>query len=202
MKLRTENITFNPVSGISAYLGYAQDRTDGTFLISADANSTHSYLDGLAIDGTSREILWRGSPLATLAQISEFSSTISAEIASVRNAIDQTDATKTNMEIYQFVPEDIPTLRSYYAHWRITIGDLKIIGGRTNDSEGTKTINFTPYTATSASIFTTCVLSFLSGGNRSSGSTANGWQYTTINSLTTGKLVQIGNGSYWIAIGI
>lgn len=96
----------------------------------------------------------------------------------------------------------VEEIKSYYATWKAEIGNLKIIGGATPASEGKKNIYFKMNGDTENDVFDNICLGLWSAGRWRTECTANGWQYTYINSKSEGYILQIGNGSYWFAIGI
>lgn len=96
---------------------------------------------------------------------------------------------------------NIEAVTSWYATWRIDIGDIKIIGGATPSEEGKKNIGFRMNNATGTNVFTSKIYYFGSNGRYQTTSTANGWQYSKVNDLSSGYIVQISHGSYWFAIG-
>ena len=56
-------IKWNRIGNSSPFIGYASDRSDGTFaLLSIEGTN---YQSGLAIGGTSKNLLWKGSKVAT-----------------------------------------------------------------------------------------------------------------------------------------
>lgn len=62
------------VGGNSPYIGYAQDQSDGTFIICSmekdtTTNGVKYYKNGLAIGGGSGNLFWKGARVATIDDI-------------------------------------------------------------------------------------------------------------------------------------
>lgn len=57
-------VTWETISNANPYIGYATDQTDGTFALMSIAGTT--YASGLAIGGSSGNLLWKGNIVPTL----------------------------------------------------------------------------------------------------------------------------------------
>lgn len=121
--------------------------------------------------------------------------------SNLQGQIDNIESQIANIVSKQ-VDISVEEIKSYYATWKAEIGNLKIIGGATPASEGKKNIYFKMNGDTENDVFDNICLGLWSAGRWRTECTANGWQYTYINSKSEGYILQIGNGSYWFAIGI
>lgn len=63
----TANIKFGTVGGKTPYIGYATNQVDGTFAVMSIEGTT--YQSGLAIGGSSGNLLWKGAKVATVSDI-------------------------------------------------------------------------------------------------------------------------------------
>ena len=151
------------------FIGYCTGSSDGTFVIGSISGTT--YPTGLAIGGTSGNLLWKGVKVATIAQTDLGIGTTGT------------------------------SLTSYYATWKIQIGNIKIIGGATPASEGNKTIYFRMNNSTSTNVFSSKIYGLYCSGRGRTSYTGNGWQYVNATNISTGSILQISSGSYWFAIG-
>ena len=63
------SIQWAEVNNKNPYIGYAKDKTDGTFIVGSTAGTKAS--DGLSIDGTSGKLTWNGEQVSVLSDIPE-----------------------------------------------------------------------------------------------------------------------------------
>lgn len=61
------NLKWGTVSSKNPYIGYASDQSDGTFIVSSLLGTDHA--SGLAIGGSSGNLLWKGTKVATTSDI-------------------------------------------------------------------------------------------------------------------------------------
>lgn len=61
------NLKWGTVSSKNPYIGYASDQTDGTFVVGSLLGTNHA--SGLAIGGSSGNLLWKGTKVATTSDI-------------------------------------------------------------------------------------------------------------------------------------
>lgn len=104
-------------------------------------------------------------------------------------------------DLISLINTGVEDIKSYYATWKFTIGNLKIIGGATPGGEGNRSIYFRMNNATDVDIFDNVCLGLWCNGRWRNTYTSNGWQYTFIENKGLGRLLQISDGSYWFAIG-
>ena len=69
----TKGIKWSAINSKNPYIGYALNQTDGTFLIGSLLGT--NYQDGLAIGGGSGNLLWKGTKVATTADITDTKNT-------------------------------------------------------------------------------------------------------------------------------
>lgn len=65
------NLKWGTVSRKNPYIGYASDQSDGTFVVSSLLGTDHA--SGLAIGGSSGNLLWKGAKVATTSDIPDIS---------------------------------------------------------------------------------------------------------------------------------
>lgn len=65
------NLKWGTVSSKNPYIGYASDQSDGTFIVSSLLGTDHA--SGLAIGGSSGNLLWKGTKVATTSDIPDVS---------------------------------------------------------------------------------------------------------------------------------
>lgn len=65
------NLKWGTVSSKNPYIGYASDQTDGTFVVGSLLGTNHA--SGLAIGGSSGNLLWKGTKVATTSDIPNIS---------------------------------------------------------------------------------------------------------------------------------
>lgn len=68
------NLKWGTVSSKNPYIGYASDQSDGTFIVSSLLGTDHT--SGLAIGGSSGNLLWKGTKVATTSDIKNGTLTI------------------------------------------------------------------------------------------------------------------------------
>lgn len=82
------NLTWKTVGENTPYIGFAQDQTDGTFILGSLKGT--NYQAGLAIGGGSGNLLWKGAKVAT----------VSDTVANATNASTSSYATKAGTATY------------------------------------------------------------------------------------------------------
>jgi hypothetical protein len=71
------NLKWGTVSSKNPYIGYASDQSDGTFIVSSLLGTDHA--SGLAIGGSSGNLLWKGTKVATTSDITAHSNIVATQ---------------------------------------------------------------------------------------------------------------------------
>lgn len=194
-EISTENITLD-LNTLKA------DNNSIKLSLDSKANAQNPNLSGtVAIQGTEKvnPIILLTNYLNTIGSYIQMNDNGSLNFGSSLQVLGKLVPTISVEDLMEGINPDYT--KSYYATFKIQIGNIKIIGGATPDGEGKKTIYFRMNNATDTDVFTSKVYMLLNNGKYKPSSTANGWQYEYIDNLTSGYIVQITNGSYWLAIG-
>ncbi len=91
----TKGIKWSAINTKKPYIGYATDQTDGTFVLGSLTGT--NYASGLAIGGGSGNLLWKGSKVAVVSDISLSTLGITASAAELNYVKGVTSAIQTQL---------------------------------------------------------------------------------------------------------